>query len=70
MPEEKLLPCPFCGNSLILIHEEPDVVFAKCTFCFAEGPQVGKEQSTDPGRDAAILWNKRVAPNNPLQRTA
>jgi Lar family restriction alleviation protein len=56
---EKLLPCPFCGESNARFSEyvfRSELLCVRCRHCDARGPytEYGTEEK------AAILWNCRV----------
>ena len=54
-PEPVLLPCPFCGGTLV--HPSGFVGFIQCQTCQADGPlHYGKPA------EAITAWNTRAAP--------
>ena len=64
---DKLKPCPFCGDSAIIIsipglHTKP-TYFASCSGCGAEMPRVARTRE-----QAAEVWNKRTEPERPKGR--
>lgn len=63
----ELKPCPFCGSTDVAVEHDEEywtVVFGTCLTCDAQGPTVGFEQTTAPGKQATddkIRANARVA---------
>lgn len=61
-PDARLLPCPFCGNTVVSLFEIDDFLFVKCggiknsqvVGCNAEGHKAFTSQ------DAIQGWNRRA----------
>jgi len=64
--EPRLLPCPFCGSTLVQLsgagpgHTGDMDAFVECLACETEGPLFnGPEQRIDEAADA---WNSALRP--------
>ena len=55
MDEEKLKPCPFCGNDGVIYQSALDG-YVFCPICFAVGPSPVAEKS------AVEMWNRAPRP--------
>ena len=51
-------PCPFCGSENIELQDYEYVVLVKCWDCFAEGPQVLREDFQGLGEAEAEAWRQ------------
>ncbi|RUM42147.1 MAG: hypothetical protein DSY80_07705 [Desulfocapsa sp.] len=68
MDNTKLLPCPFCGSTNVMLHESKHW-FAYSVFCCNCGARVGNEgdycnEGTTTAREAVMLWNRRDGCNS------
>lgn len=59
MAEPKLLPCPFCGSSALMVSEAHRAV--RCWKCEAIGPEVDPLVAQNVFvQNAIIIWNTRA----------
>lgn len=65
----KLKPCPFCGGTAKIYHEQRkgiDGSIAKCGICFSQSRWKMVNHETASDEDAAKAWNKRHLEENEI----
>jgi hypothetical protein len=60
MPNQTLLPCPFCESSNTKPHVDDGANWVQCMDCGATGPTLHRYSE-----DAAPDWNSRIKPVTP-----